>query len=191
MGCFSFYPTKNLGAFGDGGLCFAAEDGVAEAIRKIRFYGCGKTYYAEQEGVNSRLDEVQAAILSVKLKHLEAHVENRRAAARLYDENLSPEAERTPPGPGADHAYHLYVIKTDRRDAVMERLKTARIGAGVHYATPIHLMSGYGFLGYGPGDLPVTERLAGRILTLPCFPELSREAVLRVCDAVNDAVDKT
>ena len=116
-------------------------------------------------------------------------MENRRAVARLYDENLSPEVERTPPGAGADHAYHLYVVKTDRRDEVMERLKAARIGVGVHYATPVHLMYGYGFLGYGPGDLPVTERLAGRILTLPCFPELPREAVLRVCDAVNDAVE--
>lgn len=189
VGCFSFYPTKNLGAFGDGGFCFAADEVVAEAVRKIRFYGCGKTYYAEHEGVNSRLDEVQAAILNVKLKHLKTHVENRRAVARLYDENLSPGVERTPPGPGVDHAYHLYVIKTDRRDEVMKRLKAAHIGAGVHYATPVHLMSGYGFLGYRSGDLPVTERLADRILTLPCFPELSHEAVLRVCDVVNDAVE--
>jgi len=189
VGCFSFYPTKNLGAYGDGGFCYTARESVADTIRKIRFYGCGKTYYAEQEGLNSRLDEVQAAILNVKLKYLKEHIEKRRAIARLYEDHLEGAVERVKTTTGAEHAYHLYVIKADDRDGVMAQLKAQNIGAGIHYATPVHLMSAYAFLHGKTGDLPVTEQLAGRVLTLPCFPELAPEAVLRVCGAVNNAVE--
>jgi len=188
VGCFSFYPTKNLGAYGDGGFCYTRDAETAQRLRRLRFYGCDETYHAVEEGVNSRLDEVQAAILNVKLKHLDRWVAQRRETAALYDRHLSPDVERTPAAPGAEHAFHLYVVKTDRRDAVRERLQAAHMGSAVHYRTPIHRMTAYAFLGYGPDSLPVTERLAKRILTLPCFPELEEESVLRVTGVVNDAL---
>jgi dTDP-3-amino-2,3,6-trideoxy-4-keto-D-glucose/dTDP-3-amino-3,4,6-trideoxy-alpha-D-glucose/dTDP-2,6-dideoxy-D-kanosamine transaminase len=167
VGCFSFYPTKNLGAYGDGGLCVTRDEQLAEAMRRIRAYGCGRTYYAEQEGVNSRLDELHAAILEVKLRHLPGYLRQRRRVARYYDEHLSPDIERSPAAAGADHSYHLYVVQVEDRGRVIEALKSANVGHGIHYPTPIHLMSAYRFLGYREGDLPVTERLAGRILSLP------------------------
>ena len=188
IGCFSFYPTKNLGAYGDGGLCFARDPEIAARMRRIRFYGCDKAYYAEEEGVNSRLDEVQAAILRVKLAHLDEHVAKRRAIAARYDALLSPEIERTPATGDATHAYHLYVVKHDRRDEIMAHLKREGIGCGIHYPVPVHLMRAYNFLGWGEDSLPATERLASRLLSLPIFPELGDDAVERVARAVNDAV---
>jgi len=188
VGCFSFYPTKNLGAYGDGGFCFTPDAETAERLRRLRFYGCAETYHAVEEGVNSRLDEVQAAILGVKLKRLDGWVARRREIAALYDRHLTSAVDRTPAAPGAEHAVHLYVVKTDRRDALRERLEDAHVGSAVHYPTPIHRMAGYAFLGYGPGSLPVTERLAERVVTLPCFPELEEESVLRVTGVVNDAL---
>lgn len=187
VGCFSFYPTKNLGAYGDGGLCVAKSTELAEAMRKIRVYGCGEAYYAQREGVNSRLDELQAAVLDVKLKHLDAYVAGRRRVAALYDRHLASGIERPGVAPGVAHSYHLYVIATDRRAQVIERLQAAGIGYGIHYPTPIHRMSGYEFLGWGAGSLPETERAAARILSLPCYPELAEADVLRVCAAVNGA----
>jgi dTDP-4-amino-4,6-dideoxygalactose transaminase len=185
VGCFSFYPTKNLGAYGDGGLCFTRDPASAEAIRQIRAYGCGETYTAEREGVNSRLDELQAAILDVKLRHLPAWLEKRRRVAGWYDAHLSPSMARPRPAPGADHSYHLYVILADDRPRLIDALKAGQIGYGIHYPTPIHLMTAYRFLGHRLGDLPHTERLAGRVLSLPYYPEISEDAVRRVAGVVN------
>jgi aminotransferase EvaB len=185
VACFSFYPTKNLGAYGDGGLCYTRDPALGRAIREMRMYGFREGYYSHREGVNSRLDEVQAAILGVKLRHLPALLDARRDRAARYDRGLGAALERTPAERGVIHAYHLYVVKVDAREEVVRRLDAARIGWGIHYPAPIHLMSGYAFLGYRPGDLPVTEALAGRILSLPMYPELPEEAVDRVCAVLN------
>jgi dTDP-4-amino-4,6-dideoxygalactose transaminase len=185
VGCFSFYPTKNLGAYGDGGLCFTRDPVLAEALRQVRVYGCGETYSAEREGVNSRLDELQAAILDVKLRHLPAWLAERRRIAGWYDAYLSPSIARPRPAPGAEHSYHLYVILAEDRSRLIDALKAAQIGYGIHYPAPIHLMTAYRFLGYRPGDLPQTERLAGQVLSLPCYPEISEDAVRRVAEVVN------
>ncbi len=185
-GCFSFYPTKNLGAYGDAGLCFARDPDLAEAMRQIRMYGCAGGYYAVREGVNSRLDELQAAILDVKLRHLPQYLAARRCVAEWYDRGLASQVHRLGSTPGAEHAYHLYVVRTGARAQLMAHLRSRHIGCGIHYATPIHLMSGYAFLGYGPGDFPVSERLAQEILSLPCYPELGADAVARVCQEVNE-----
>ncbi|MBI3838530.1 MAG: DegT/DnrJ/EryC1/StrS family aminotransferase [Planctomycetia bacterium] len=190
VGCFSFYPTKNLGAYGDGGLCFTRRKELADAMRQIRVHGRGKAYYAEREGVNSRLDELQAAILEVKLRYLRDYLAKRRAIARMYHEHLAPGVVRPRVERAADHSYHLFVIASRQRDQIIERFKQEEIGFGIHYPTPIHRMSGYEFLGYRAGALPITERAATEVLSLPCYPELSLEAVRRVCSAVNDVVGK-
>jgi aminotransferase EvaB len=186
IGCFSFYPTKNLGAYGDGGFCFTRDKNLADAMRKIRMYGCGKTYYSEREGINSRLDEVQAAILDVKLRHLDERLAARRRIAGIYAERLSPAFVIPAVNQGIEHSYHLFVVETDRRQEAILRLQADEIGYGIHYPTPIHRMSGYAFLGYGTGALPVTERKAERILSLPCYPELPAESVERVAAVLNE-----
>jgi aminotransferase EvaB len=186
VGCFSFYPTKNLGAYGDGGLCFSRDERLETAMRQIRHYGCGATYDCRREGVNSRLDELQAAVLDVKLRHLPGYLAARRAIGRLYIEGLAAGCRLARVADEAEASYHLFVMTTRDRARVIERLRAQDIGFGIHYPTPIHRMSGYAFLGYGAGSLPHTERLARQVLSLPCYPELSPEAVRRVCSAVND-----
>jgi aminotransferase EvaB len=188
IACFSFYPTKNLGAYGDGGLCFTRDQRLADLMRQIRMYGCGRTYYSEREGINSRLDEMQAAILEVKLRHLDGWVAARRRVAAQYDQLLAPEFARPTITLGAEHSYHLYVIETERRSELMARFHAEEIGCGIHYPTPIHLMSGYAFLGYAPGSLPHTEAASQRIVSLPCYPELPAEAVERVAAVANDTL---
>ena len=195
IGCFSFYPTKNLGAYGDAGLCHTRSAELAESIRQIRAHGnptgAPRTYEAQCEGVNSRLDELQAAILNVKLRHLDDYLDRRRAIASEYYAHLAPHVAR-PTTPGdAGHSYHLFVILTDRRDRLIARLEREGIGYGIHYPTPIHRMAAYDFLGYDEGSLPVTERAAQTVLSLPCYPELSTEAVHRICSVVNDVTDPT
>ena len=184
VSCFSFYPTKNLGAYGDGGLCFTRDKSTAETLRRLRFYGCGQTYYAEQEGVNSRLDEMQAAILDVKLTRLTSWIERRREIAAMYDARLDGHVQRPRVGAHAQHSYHLYVVAVDERSDIMSRLKSAGIACGIHYPTPIHLMRGYDFLKVARGTLPVTEQAAERVLSLPCYPELADDEVQQVADAL-------
>ena len=188
VGCFSFYPTKNLGAYGDGGFCYTRNPALAGRLRELRFYGCGETYHAVREGMNSRLDEVQAAVLGVKLPHLDRWIEKRRAIAAHYHDALDPRVERVAVNPGAGHAFHLFVVQVPDRDALQARLRDAGVGTGVHYPVPIHCMEGYAFLSVGKGALPVTEQLAHRVLSLPCFPELTFAEVERVSDAVNRVV---
>lgn len=186
VGCFSFYPTKNLGAYGDGGACFTKRPELAQAIRSIRAYGCGTTYQAEREGVNSRLDELQAAILDVKLRRLADFVEARRRVAGWYAERLAAHIVRPRVAADVDASFHLFVIATRRREELMSRLRAEQIGCAVHYPTPIHRMPAYAFLGYAEGSLPVSERMAARVLSLPCYPELPVEAVDRVARVVNE-----
>ena len=159
---------------------------LGRAMRQIRHYGCGRTYDCQREGVNSRLDELQAAILDVKLRHLADYLAARRALARIYDELLSPDVLRPRLVAEVDASYHLFVVICRDRHQVIQRLRAEDIGFGIHYPTPIHRMDGYAFLGHPAGSLPQTERIAECVLSLPCYPELSPEAVRRVCSAVND-----
>jgi dTDP-4-amino-4,6-dideoxygalactose transaminase len=190
VGCFSFYPTKNLGAYGDGGLCFTRDSAIAEAMRQVRMYGCAAEYSAVREGVCSRLDELQAAILDVKLRHLDAALQARRRIAGWYDEGLSPAIGRFGTTTQTTHSYQLYVVRTAQRERLIEKLRAERIGFGIHYPVPIHLMAGYQFLGYRRGELPNSERLAEQILSLPCYPELTRQMVARVCEVVNQTLEE-
>jgi dTDP-4-amino-4,6-dideoxygalactose transaminase len=187
MACFSFYPSKNLGALGDAGAIVTDDAALAERLRRLRMYGwAGKYNTVDQGGRNSRLDELQAALLRVKLPHLAAGNAARRERAAWYAELLAGLPLTLPPAdPG--HSYHLYVVTLpDRatRDALRGHLVAAGVGCDVHYPVPAHLQPAFAELGYGPGSLPVTEGLAGRILSLPLFPELTREEVELVAATV-------
>jgi dTDP-4-amino-4,6-dideoxygalactose transaminase len=189
VGCFSFYPTKNLAAYGDGGMCVTADEEVADKIRSIRAYGQGDAESA-CEGVNSRLDEIQAAVLEVKLRYLPDYLRRRRNLAVAYHAFLAEEIVVPDDTPGALNSHHLFVIQTQRRDATIARLNDAGIGYGIHYPVPIHRMKAYRYLGYEKGALPITEAAADRILSLPLYPEMSIGDVERVCSVVNEAYQK-
>lgn len=185
LGAFSFYPTKNMGAYGDGGAVITDDDALAEKLRKLRNYGQTTRYTHQSRGRNSRLDELQAAILRVKLKHLDAHNQRRREIATLYDEQLRGVVI---PGvtDGANHVYHLYVIRDRRRDQLMAELKARDIGTLIHYPIPVHLQESHRDLGLGMGSLPQTEKAAREILSLPMYIGLSDADVMRVCAAIAD-----
>ena len=186
IGAFSFYPTKILGAYGDGGMAVTSDKCLYEKLRRLRFYGMEKEYYSEEEGYNSRLDEVQAAILNFKLKTLDESALKSRNIAEIYSKELSSVGDMEIPVIRDDrtHQFYLYTIKTSHRDALMVCLKEKGIETRINYPTPVHLMNGYRFLGHKKGDLPITERLAGRILSLPMYPGLSINDVEKVVFAV-------
>jgi len=190
VACFSFYPGKNLGAYGDAGAVVTNDESIADKIRMMANHGRLKKYDHLFEGVNSRLDGIQAAILDVKLKHLEDWTSARRKVAATYNHLLSDLEEVVLPKeePYAKHVYHLYVIQLANRDSVREFLKEKGISAGIHYPTPLPLLNAYDYLGHKPGDFPVSERLANEILSLPMYPELSNEQVESVADSVRKAV---
>lgn len=190
IGAFSFYPTKNLGAYGDGGACYSTDSMLTGEMRKIRMYGFEGSYDSTREGMNSRLDELQAAILKVKMKYLPNYLERRRAIAEHYCRKLTPKAEHVLPGDEVHHAYHLFVIKVPERNKVQEELRQRGVDTGIHYPYPIHLMQSYRFLGYSQGSLPRTETLAEQILSLPLYPELSEESINQVCDELNDILSR-
>jgi dTDP-4-amino-4,6-dideoxygalactose transaminase len=188
IGCFSFYPTKNLGAMGDGGLCTTQDPLLADRIRRIRCYGFDGDRIAHLEGMCSRLDELQAAILRVKLGHLDDMLRVRRRLADIYTTMLQDAPFWLPSiAPGAEHAFHLYVIRTMDREGVIARLERNEIGYGIHYPVPIHLMPAYEWLDYGPGDLPVTEQAAGQVLSLPLHAGLTEEQVRSVASVLLEA----
>jgi len=173
--CFSFYPTKNLGAIGDGGMVVTGNAALALRVRQLRQYGWNDKRRTEEPGLNSRLDEVQAAILNVKLKYLDADNSRRRELAALYDKALSAQNVKLPKvRPETSHVYHLYVIEVNQRDLLLASLVEAGIAAGVHYPVPAHSHAGYDVCCHLPAaGLPITENLAGAILSLPIYPELS------------------
>lgn len=177
IGCFSFYPGKNLGAYGDGGICVTSSPELDAKLRRLRNWGSVRKYHHEVFGINSRLDTVQAAILLVKLKRLAEWNASRRKLAQHYSTTLGGEERTTPPTvkPGCEHVFHLYVLRVPQRDRVLERLHQNGIGAGIHYPIPPHLSPAFVHLEYQLGAFPVTERLAGEILSLPLYPELSME----------------
>jgi dTDP-4-amino-4,6-dideoxygalactose transaminase len=168
IGCFSFYPTKNLGAFGDAGICTTNDARLAAQMRRIRMYGFEGDRIAHCEGLCSRLDELQAAILRVKLRHLEEALGTRRRLAGEYSRRLANSDFVLPVATsGGTHAFHQYVVRTAFREAVVDELQRAGIGYGIHYPMPVHLMPAYAWLGCERGDLPVTETAAAQVLSLP------------------------
>lgn len=184
---FSFYPTKNLGALGDGGAVVSSDPAVADRARELRQYGWRERYVSDYPGVNSRLDELQAAILRVKLGTLDASNARRRAIAAAYTAACDGTLVLPPEAPDDGlHAMHLYVVESELRDELAATLAAAGIGTGLHYPAPIHLQPAYRGRIRGAGDLACTERLYRRMLSLPMFPELDGRSVERVCTALSE-----
>ncbi len=188
-GCFSFYPTKNLGGWGDGGLIVTGDDEIAERLRALRVHGQEQglgSYRHGRVGMNSRLDAIQAAVLSVKLPHLGGWNEARRAKAAFYDRQFAGlDAIKTPrAAPDRFHVYHLYTIRAARRDELKEHLAAQGIGSGIYYPLPLHLQPCFAHLGYSEGQLPEAEAACREVISLPCFPELTAEELERVARAV-------
>ncbi|HSR23432.1 MAG TPA: DegT/DnrJ/EryC1/StrS family aminotransferase [Candidatus Eisenbacteria bacterium] len=186
---FSFYPAKNLGAYGDGGILTTRDAELADRVRMMRNYGQRQKYEHVTTAWNRRLDTIQAAVLRIKLRRLDEWNAARRRHAALYDRLLrDSELELPWTRPDVEHVYHLYVVQTDGRDQVLAALRAQGIGAALHYPVPIHLQETYRDRGCGRGAFPVTERAAGRLLSLPMYPELTEEQVHRVANAVTSAV---
>ena len=173
---FSFFPTKNLGAYGDAGMIVTNDEDLAAQLRMLRFHGCKIKYYHDEIGYNSRLDELQAAILRVKLRYLDGWNEGRREKAKVYDQLLSDVAVQIPGrDPQALPIYHLYVLRTEERSALMERLKAGGVASAIYYPVPLHLQKAFRSLGYKVGDFPVAEKACEQALAIPCYPEMSME----------------
>ncbi len=196
---FSFYPSKNLGCFGNGGMVITNNQEVASKMRTLRNYGAPSKYVHEEVGTNSRLDTIQAAVLNVKLPYLEGWNSDRNQAAQKYDTLLSPMVEKgiTPIKnvSGNGHIYHLYVIRvTDKspinRDTLKEKLGAAGISVGIHYPIPCHLQPAYQNLGYKKGDFPNSETLSEQILSLPMYPVISEEQINRVVETIISIIGK-
>lgn len=184
---FSFYPGKNLGAYGDGGAVTTDDAALAERVRMLRNLGMRVKYHHEMKGFNHRLDSIQAAVLRTKLRHIDEWNTARRRVAEEYNVRLMELPVVTPIAPSwSDPIYHLYVIRTEHRDAVQQHLTEAGISTGLHYPIPIHLQPAYQELGYQKGDFPITEQYADEILSLPMYPELSSDAVNFVADTIKD-----
>ena len=177
-GCFSFYPTKNLGAYGDGGAILVNDDKLNKKLRVLRNYGQETRYVHKYKGLNSRLDELQAAILRVKLKYLDENIKKRRKNAKLYNELLKNMDLILPiEMPTNKHTYHLYVVRSKKRDDLSKKLKSKGIQTLIHYPIPLHLQNAFIDLGYKKGFLPVTEQYADEILSLPMYPQLEEEEI--------------
>jgi dTDP-4-amino-4,6-dideoxygalactose transaminase len=186
IACFSFYPSKNLGALGDGGAITTTDADLAARVALLRDHGQRTKYVHDMVGFTARLDGLQAAWLSVKLRHLDQWNARRRAIAQVYDRALHDLPGIIPPvtAAGREHVYHLYATRCDQRDTLRAHLAACDIAAGVHYPLPLHLQPAFAHLGYRAGDFPVAEAAAREVLTLPLYPELSDAAVAEVCEAV-------
>ena len=193
IGCFSYYCSKNLGAYGEAGSIVTDDDELAELIRQLREHGQVTRYYHPVVGYNARLDEIQAAVLRIKLKRLDRWNERRREIARLYGSLLEGCGVILPEDPGGQrHVWHIYAIRVPaaKRDPVRAFLADRGIGTGIHYPVPIHLQDAAQFLGSRKGELPVTELIADEVLSLPMYPELTDEQVGQVADAVRSFMRK-
>jgi dTDP-4-amino-4,6-dideoxygalactose transaminase len=176
MGCFSFYPTKNLGADGDGGMIVTQDEALAKKLKMLRVHGIERRYHHDLHGYNSRLDELQAAILRVKLRHLPSWNERRAAIAARYTHGLAVMPLECPvTDTGNQHVFHVYAVLTDQRDELQAHLNQHGVSTIIYYPLPLHLQKVYADLGYREGDLPVSEAVSRRILPLPIFPELTDE----------------
>lgn len=189
MSCFSFYPGKNLGAFGEGGAVLCNDVELAKKVRMLRDHGSVKKYEHEVAGYNFRLEGLQGAILNAKLPRLDAENDRRRKAAALYAELLADSTVVTPREMGyGKHVYHLFVVQVSDAKGLADHLGKNGVGTGYHYPVPLHLQEAYKKLGYKRGDFPVTESLARSILSLPMYPDITREAVEYVCGQVKEFV---
>jgi dTDP-4-amino-4,6-dideoxygalactose transaminase len=189
LGCFSFYPGKNLGAYGDGGAVVTDRPDLAARLSRLRNYGQERKYHHVEPGYNHRLDEIQAAILRVKLRRLDGWNERRRAHAAAYARALAGAPLVLPRVPeGRTHVFHLHVVRSERRDALQQHLTARGIGTLIHYPVPIHLQPAYRSLALGPGTFPLAERLAREVLSLPMFPELTGGQIDEVAGAVREFV---
>jgi dTDP-4-amino-4,6-dideoxygalactose transaminase len=184
-GCFSFYPSKNLGALGDGGMIVTGDADLAASLRVMRNYGQSAKYRHQMKGVNSRLDAFQAAVLRVKLRHLPKWNDSRRRLAARYRQELEALPIALPAeSEGAVHVFHLYVVRVEDRDGLMRHLAELGVSCGIHYPVPIHLQEAFSELDLKEGAFPVTERLSGQILSLPMYPELTLSDIDRICEAI-------
>ncbi len=188
IGCFSFYPSKNLGACGDGGAVITSKPELAEKIRMLRNHGSRGSYIHETIGLNSRLDELQAAVLNIKLKNIKRYNEERRKRASFYRKRLGEVVKCPTEKDSYYHVYHQYTISSPQRDRIKQHLNNKEIGAVVYYPLPLHLQKALEFLGYNEGDMPVAEEAAKEVLSLPMFPELTEEEQTVVCNSIVEAL---
>jgi len=187
INCFSFYPTKNLGAYGDAGMILTSNEKLAQKCQALRIYGMRKRYYSYFEGYNSRLDEIQAAFLNIKLKYLKQWVNKRQKIAEYYLRKIKNPKIILPVIKNlTNHAFHLFVIRTEQRKELIKYLIEKGIGYGIHYQYPIHLQKAYKFLQHKNGDLPITEQFSKKIISLPIFPELTKQEIKYIVDTIND-----
>jgi len=189
FGAFSFYPSKNLGAFGDGGAvsCQTKED--YDRLLKLRNYGQSKRYHHDIVGINSRLDEIQAAILSAQIPFVDEWNDRRKEIAKRYTSSLKDIVQTPVEVTDSDHVYHLYVIQCEQRNELQAFLESKGVGTLIHYPTPAHRQQAYRYLNYAAGSMPATEAVANRILSLPLFPELTNEQVDFVIEAISEFFD--
>lgn len=184
-GCFSFYPGKNLGACGEGGIVVTNNDEQARLVRMLRDWGQDRRYHHVLEGYNYRMDGIQGAILRVKLRHLESWTEARRSWARLYSQLLANAPVEVPrEAPGRRHVWHIFAVKARNREQLQKLLAREGVETGLHYPVPVHLQPAYAALGYGPGDFPASEAAAHSVLSLPLYPELSGREIEIVSELV-------
>ena len=186
IGCFSFYPSKNIGAFGDGGAIVTNDEEIAKNMRIYRNYGSEKRYYNMVVGTNSRLDEIQAALLKVRLSHAVESNKEKQDIAAEYDKRINNPIIRLPKvREGSDHIYHQYVIRCTRRDELIEYLKGKGISTIIHYPIPPHLAQAYEYLGHKRGDFPITEKCADEVLSIPMYNGMTKEEIDYTIDVLN------
>lgn len=187
IGCFSFYPSKNLGAFGDGGAIVTDDEAIAKKIKVLRNYGSQKRYYNEEVGVNSRLDELQAGLLRVRLRHIKELTDERvKIAKRYYEELNNPAFEMPKIRENATHVYHQFVLKSAYRDGLIKYLEELEIGTIIHYPIPPHLSEAYAYLGYKEGSYPITESYAKEVVSVPMYNGMTDEEQSFIIKALND-----
>jgi dTDP-4-amino-4,6-dideoxygalactose transaminase len=186
-GCFSFYPGKNLGAYGEAGAVVTDDQGVADRLRALRDHAQSHRYHHAELGFNYRMDAFQGAVLSIKLKYLDSRTEARRRLADRYREKLAGLPIKLPfEAPGRKHVWHLFVVLHPHRDHIRKELEARGIQTGLHYPIPVHLQEAYAHLEHKPGDFPISERIARDSLTLPLFPEMTESQQDRVIRALRD-----
>ncbi len=187
-GCFSFYPSKNLGGYGDGGMITISDSKVADIIRELRNHGSRGSYIHNRVGFNSRLDELQAGILLVKLKLIDEYNRKRRRNAVLYTKLLSDKVKCPVEKKGAYHVFHQYTIISPKRNEIQQRLKENGISSVIYYPVPLHLQKALKFLGYQKGDFPVAEKAAREVLSLPMYPELEESVIINIAEIIRSVV---
>lgn len=187
-GCYSFYPSKNLGAYGDGGMLTTNNPEICEKVKLLRNHGITGAYQHEFIGFNSRLDEIQAAILRIKLKHIDTYNQKRRDLAKLYTSTIGDVVECPVELPDRRHVYHQYTIRSSRRDEIRNAFKDNSISSVIYYPLPIHLQEAFKYLGYKEGDFPESEAAAKEVLSLPIYPEMELEKVEFVCEVILKAL---